>query len=192
MSTQKVVYYMRHFEALHNIPPHNFSIHDPELSSLGQNQATNAIQNIQTISSIDLVVCSPLIRTLQTYLLVFNNQRNIPLIIHPDLQEVCNEPCDIGSPLNDLKTKFPTLLNEFDVFEDTFGGNEWLEKNDLESIYSPKQIQQRTKRFLQWLMNRSEKHIFIISHNLMLQELLPKEKNRKINLKNGEIKTIEY
>ncbi|CAF0877049.1 unnamed protein product [Adineta ricciae] len=192
MSTRKIVYYMRHFEALHNVRPYDFSIRDPELSAQGQSQAASAIQVLETIPIIDLVVCSPLKRTLQTYLLMFGNRRNLPLIIHPDIQEVCNEPCDTGSSVEDLKKTFPTLTSELDVFEQTFGGVEWLEKTKVTSIYSLHQVEQRRKRFLQWLMNRPERHIFVISHNLMLQELICGDRNEKIDIKNGEIKTVEY
>jgi len=193
MSTKKIVYYMRHFEALHNIPPYNYNIPDPELSPIGQTQANAAIEIIRNIPSIDLIVCSPLIRALQTCLLVFNNRQNLPLIIHPDLQEVCTEPCDIGSPINDLKIKFPTLLNELNTFVETFGDSEWLDKINPENIYSPKQIKERAERFLHWIMNRSEENIFIISHNLMLQQLLQDTNNsQKIDFRNGEIKVIEY
>ncbi len=192
MTSKKTVYYMRHFEALHNIQPYNFSIHDAELSPLGQTQATTAIEIIKNIPSIDLIVCSPLTRALQTYLLVFDNQRNLPLVIHPDLQEVCTEPCDTGSSLNDLKVKFPSLCDELNTFEQTFGDTEWLDKGNPENIYSPNQIEERAKRFLQWLMNRSEQHIFVISHHFMLEKLLQGDSNQKLNLKNGEIRTIEY
>jgi broad specificity phosphatase PhoE len=192
MSTKKIVYYMRHFEALHNIQPYNYSIRDPELSPLGQTQALTAIESVKNISSIDLIVCSPLIRTLQTFLLVFNNRRNLPLVIHPDLQEVCTEPCDIGSPVDDLKIKFPILLDELNTFGQAFGDKEWLDKINPENIYSPKQIQERAKRFHNWLMNRSEKHIFVISHNIMLQQLLQDTSTQKISFKNGEIKKIEH
>jgi broad specificity phosphatase PhoE len=180
MSTKKIVYYMRHFQALHNIPPYNYNLHDPELSSLGQTQAKSAIEIIENISSIDLIVCSPLIRTLQTYLLIFHHRKDLPLIIHPDLQEISSEPCDIGSSLVDLHKKFSNLSNELKIFEQTFGDHDWLDKINPESIYSSKQIKQRTKRFHQWLMNRSEEHIFVISHHSILNELL----TSKIDLKN--------
>ena len=192
MTTKKTVYYMRHFEALHNILPNNYSIPDPELSPLGQTQASDVIDMIKDIPSIDLIVCSPLSRTLQTYLLVFNNQRNLPLIVHPDLQEVCSEPCDVGSSVDDLKKKFPILSDELDTFERTFGDSGWLDKINPENIYSPKQVKKRTERLLHWLMNRSEKHIFVISHNLFLRELLRSDNDPEIDLKNGEIKTVEY
>lgn len=184
---------MRHCEALHNIIPYNYSLRDPELSPLGQTQANNAIKIIENISSIDLIVCSPLTRTLQTYLLVFHNQPDIPLIIHPDLQEVCTEPCDTGSPIIDLKNKFPNLSNQLTIFGETFGDSEWLDKNNPENIYSPKKITERAKRFHQWLMNRSEENIFVISHNLMLRQLLQDNNTtEKLELKNGEIKIMEY
>jgi broad specificity phosphatase PhoE len=184
---------MRHFEALHNVRPYDYSIRDPELSPLGQTQADVAIESVKNISSIDLIVCSPLTRTLQTYLLVFNNRRNIPLIIHPDLQEVNIVECDMGSPMDDLKIKFPILLNELNTFGETFGDLDWLDKTTPGSIYSPEQIKERGKRFLQWIRNRPEENIFVISHNLVLQQFLQDSNNRrKITLKNGEIKKIEY
>ncbi|CAF3783422.1 unnamed protein product [Rotaria sp. Silwood1] len=183
---------MRHFEALHNIPPYNYHIPDPDLSPHGRTQAIATIENLKKIPSIDLVVCSPLTRALQTYLLVFNNQHHPPLIIHPDIQEVCTEPCDTGRSINQLMIKFPNLCDQLNKMEKTFGDSEWLDKTNPESSYSPKQIKQRAKRFLQWLNNRPEKHIFIISHNLMLKELIQGDSNQRFNLQNGEIRTVEY
>ncbi|CAF2958972.1 unnamed protein product [Rotaria sp. Silwood2] len=184
---------MRHFEALHNVPPYNYNIPDPELSPHGRTQAAATIETIKnSIPTIDLIVCSPLTRALQTYLLVFNTQNHTPLIIHPDLQEVCTEPCDIGRSINQLMIKFPSLFDQLKTMEQTFGNIEWLDKTNPESTYSPKQIKQRAKRFLQWLINRSEQHIFIISHNLMLKELIQGDNQQRFNLHNGEIRTIEY
>ncbi|CAF3295207.1 unnamed protein product [Rotaria socialis] len=192
MTTKKCIYYMRHFEALHNIPPCNFRIPDPELSPYGQTQAFAAIETIKNIPSIDLIVCSPLTRTLETSLLVFKNQYPSPFIIHPDLQEVCTEPCDIGSSVDQLKIKFPSLSNELDMFTQTFGDTEWLDKMNPDNIYSPTRIKERVKRLLDWLLNRVEKHIFIISHGLMLKEFLYGGNDQKYNFKNGEIRTVEY
>ncbi len=42
-------------------------------------------------------------------------------------------------------------------------------------------------------MNRSEENIFIISHNLMLRQLLQDNNTtEKLEIKNGEIKIMEY
>ena len=155
-----------------------------------QTQANDAIEIVKMIPNIDLIVCSPLRRALQTYLLVFKNQHSSPLIIHPDLQEVCSESSDIGSSVDILKTKLPSLLNELNTFEQTFGDVEWRDKINSESIYSPKRIEERVLRFHHWLKNRSEQHIFIISHALMLRTLFHNEV--KTALQNGEIRAIEY
>ena len=193
MSAKKTVYYLRHFEALHNVPPYDYSLRDPELSPFGQSQAASTWEIIEKIPSIDLIVCSPLTRTLQTYLLLFHQRTHIPLIIHPDLQEVCSEICDVGSPLNILREKFPSLSKSLTTFEETFGANDWLEKQNPESLYSPKQVKTRAKRFHQWLINRPETTILVISHNLMLAELLSDPtRKEKLALKNGELKTMEY
>lgn len=186
MSSKKTVYYIRHFEALHNIPPHDYTLRDPELSSFGRTQVKSTFELIEKIPSIDLIVCSPLTRTLQTYLLLFHHQLSIPFIIHPDLQEVCSDVCDVGSPLEILRERFPNLIDALNIFEQTFGPNDWLEKSKPNSLYSPQQVKTRAQRFHQWLMNRPEKNIIVISHNLMLGELLD------ASFKNGEIKTIEY
>jgi broad specificity phosphatase PhoE len=193
MITKKAVYYMRHFEALHNIQPYNYDIPDAELSPLAKSQSIATIDVVKKIPQIDLIVCSPLTRALQTYLLVFENDdtRISPVIIHPYIQEVCSVPCDIGSPIDDLKKKFPTLSNELNLFEETFGDNEWRDKMNPESFYSPDRKKERATSFLHWLMNRSEQHIVVISHNLMLREL-DQDKNQMRDLRNGEIVKIEY
>lgn len=192
MSTRKLVYYMRHFEALHNLPPPNYRIPDPELTPQAQQQALTAIEVVKQIPAIDLIVCSPLIRTLQTYLLVFNNQNRCPLIIHPDLQEIFCEPSDIGSSVEELRKRFPSLINELNTFTQTFGENEWLEKTNPENIYSPERLEERKKRLLNWILNRPEKNIFIISHNVMLKAFLYNDRDHKYDFQNGEIRQIQY
>ena len=112
MTTNKFVHYVRHFEALHNIEPNDYQLPDPELSALGRTQATSTIVMLRTIPQVDLVVCSPLVRALETYSLISDACRRggddpsaVPLIIHADLQEVCNEPCDVGSSLERFEAK---------------------------------------------------------------------------------------
>ena len=183
MNSRKKLYFMRHFEALHNIQPYNFNIPDPDLSPHGRTQAQETIEHVKSIPQIDLIVCSPLTRTIQSYLLVFADRLDIPLIIHPYLQEKCTEPCDTGSSIQDLKQKFPNLIEQLSTFDE----HEWLDKLNPESIYSPERIIERCQRFLDWIRTRSEENIFVISHNLLLKQLC----NQKSDFKNGEIKLFD-
>ncbi|CAF1415490.1 unnamed protein product [Rotaria sp. Silwood1] len=108
---------------------------------------------------------------------------------HPDLQEVCSERCDTGRPIVDLKRTFPLLIKEFNTFEQTFGDIQWRDKLNSESFYLPNRIEERAKAILQWLINRSERNIVVISYNLMLKAIFQLH-NQLINMKNGEIKMM--
>lgn len=189
----KTIYYIRHFEALHNVRPYNYQLADPVLSPLGQSQAVETIEALKDIASIDLIVCSPLTRTLQTYLLLTDDEqrRQIPLIIHPDLQEKCSEPCDNGRPIVELKRDFPSLINPLTVFEETFGDEEWRDKVNPSSRYSPTRVEERARAMLRWLLDRPEEHLLVISHNLMLKVLFQLH-GETVELRNGELKKIEY
>jgi broad specificity phosphatase PhoE len=190
----KTIYYIRHFEALHNVLPYNYALVDPVLSPLGQSQAAGTIEALKDIPSIDLIVCSPLTRTLQTYLLLTNadeDRRRIPLIIHPDLQEKCSEPCDTGRPIVELKRDFPSLIEQLNVFETTFGDDDWRDKLNPASRYSPSRVDERARTMLRWLLDRPEEHLVVVSHNLMLKTIFQLH-GKAVELRNGEVKKMEY
>ena len=194
---KKTVYYLRHFEALHNIRPYNYELVDPRLSPLGESQAAKTNELLLTFPPIDLIVCSPLSRTLQTYLLTIDHLVRsskfaaIPLIIHPDLQEVCSVPCDVGRSVQDLKRDFPSLNEPLETFRQTFGDDEWREKNQRESFYHPDRIDERARRIRQWLIDRPEERILVISHNLMIQALFRLD-GEQADMSNGEIRIKDY
>lgn len=185
----KTIYYLRHFQALHNIPPYNYQHLDPRLSPTGERQAKKTIEILSNLLPIDLIVCSPLSRTLETYLLL--QLTSSPLIIHPDLQEVCREPCDVGRPIDELKRDFPSLNEQLETFRQTFGDEHWREKTRLDSFYHPDRIEERARRIRQWLIDRPEQRILVISHNLMIKSLF-KLDNEHVDVKNGEIQIKTY
>ena len=194
---KKTVYYLRHFEALHNIRPYNYQLVDPRLSPLGESQAAKTNEMLLTFPPVDLIVCSPLSRTLQTYLLTIDHLvrsakfAEIPLIIHPDLQEVCSVPCDVGRPVEELKRDFPSLNEPLDAFRQAFGDEQWREKHQRESFYHPDRIDERARKIRQWLIDRPEERILVISHNLMIQALFRLD-GEEADMSNGEIRIKEY
>ncbi|KAK6525859.1 hypothetical protein TWF281_010903 [Arthrobotrys megalospora] len=102
---------MRHGQALHNIErgyPHR----DPPLTAAGQN-ATKAIK-IPTVP--DLIIISPMTRTIQTAMNAFPsilNSAQIPsqteVHIWPDLREAHDANCNKGLSKTELSAKFPQL-----------------------------------------------------------------------------------
>lgn len=54
----------------------------------------------------DVILVSPLQRTLQTCSLVFSN-RNIPVFVEPLLAEAFRSSCDVSSDLESKQKQFP-------------------------------------------------------------------------------------
>ncbi|KAF1950344.1 phosphoglycerate mutase-like protein [Byssothecium circinans] len=104
---------IRHGESLHNIQrpyPHR----DPPLTAAGQTATSNT-----TITPLpDLIVISPMTRTLQTAINMFPdlqgpNPPSIPVQIWPDLCETYDAECNKGSPRAEIAAAFP----QFDFAE---------------------------------------------------------------------------
>merc|ERR1712146_751360 len=112
-------------------------IRDPALTDLGLEQARiastdalicdSALGGSGTADGAQLLVASPLRRTLQTALGICQARKDIELEIlaHPDVQECMPVPCDTGRPLQALREEFTVDVN-FSLLEacpDT-----WFEK----------------------------------------------------------------
>ncbi|HLU86220.1 MAG TPA: histidine phosphatase family protein, partial [Taishania sp.] len=97
-----------------------------------------------------LIVTSPLYRTLQTTTIAFEHL-NIPMIANPDIQETKAGilDCDTGIEAEILKKKFPNVVMDH------------LEKN----WYLPQvNVETRIQRFKKWLNERKEQIIVVVSH----------------------------
>ena len=101
--TDKILHLTRHAQAEHNVA-YDYSIPDAPLTDLGREQAARVngltAQSIQ--QTAELLVSSPLSRTLQTTILGFPGLRARleaqdepkPLIVLSRLQEVNDHPCE--------------------------------------------------------------------------------------------------
>lgn len=94
-------------------------IRDPLLTDLGKQQCNQLAQNFPHHATVELLVSSPLRRTLHTTLLSFKTEtdKGIKIIALPDLQETSNLPCDTGSPLAELREDFKDTPIDLDLVE---------------------------------------------------------------------------
>merc|ERR1719277_1604469 len=93
---EKTVLLVRHAEALHNASQ-DCRLRDPELTGKGVKQAQELAKGrLAEGMRAEVLVVSPMRRTLQTAVLGFA-EAQLPLVCYAGLQETGEMPCDTGS-----------------------------------------------------------------------------------------------
>ncbi|KAK4669083.1 uncharacterized protein QC764_700060 [Podospora pseudoanserina] len=127
------IFLVRHAESVHNVTK-DFNIRDPGLTQVGHEQAAALEASFPDLSSVAVVITSPLTRAIETTLDAFGSilPGGNNLILDPYLQERSDLPCDTGSPISVLKERFPSFPDG--VWSSLAGnaseldGDDWLEK----------------------------------------------------------------
>lgn len=178
------VHLVRHAESVHNVSK-DFSQPDPELTTLGIQQAQRLIQSFPDAPKVGAVISSPLKRAIQTTLAGFSHildkryfdpesghgiESGATLILDPDLQERSALPCDIGSRSEDLEKAFPKL-----------GAKNLAEGWQVkEGLYSPadEALKERAKRAIsrisavgEGLQHQERTHIVVVTHGVFMRFL---------------------
>lgn len=90
-----------HGQGTHNISLEHSHIPDPTITEKGIEQCQELQRDFPRHSHVDLVVSSPFRRTLYTALKafepVFTAHPERKILLHPDLQEISDFSCDVGS-----------------------------------------------------------------------------------------------
>ncbi|KAH7148318.1 histidine phosphatase superfamily [Dactylonectria macrodidyma] len=148
------IHILRHGQALHNVQ-RGYPYRDPPLTDLGIQQA----KSVQPPAEPDLILISPMTRTIQTALLVFPHLLNstpakVDVQIWPDLREGYDAICNKGVGRAALVVKFPQ-------FDFSACPEEWEYPP-----HSPKDATARAERVRQRLkvLSNSYKNIILITH----------------------------
>ncbi|KAM1264371.1 hypothetical protein ACFX2J_034186 [Malus domestica] len=194
----KTLHLVRHGQGIHNVEgAKNYKAYmkpeyfDARLTPLGWQQVDNLRKHVHECGlskRIELVITSPLLRTLQTAVGVFggegykdrtdvpplmvanagNSERpsisnlNCPPII---AVELCREhlgvhPCDNRRNISDYQFLFPAIETDEDI----------LWKADVRE--TTEEVAARGLKFMNWLWTRKEKEIAIVTHNGFLSHTL--------------------
>ncbi|KAM1030521.1 hypothetical protein TB1_033727 [Malus domestica] len=194
----KTLHLVRHGQGIHNVEgAKNYKAYmkpeyfDARLTPLGWQQVDNLRKHVHErglSKRIELVITSPLLRTLQTAVGVFggegykdrtdvpplmvanagNSERpsisnlNCPPII---AVELCREhlgvhPCDNRRNISDYQFLFPAIETDEDI----------LWKADVRE--TTEEVAARGLKFMNWLWTRKEKEIAIVTHNGFLSHTL--------------------
>lgn len=181
----KTIYCIRHGLSIHNYLYHKYGskiFYNPDYTDTlllpeGKNQAINLNKSWKEIDNIELVIVSPLKRTLETASLIFQN-KNIPIIA----LEMCREfplglhTCNKRSNKEELELLYPNI-----DFSDLISNkdNLWDSKKeeDLDSLND------RIKLLKDYLKNRKEKNIAFVNHSSFIGQM---KDNHIKYLDNGE------
>lgn len=155
------IHLVRHAQGLHNLSAENTKIHDPDLTPLGEQQCAELQEKFPHHHGVDLIVASPIRRTLYTALLSFEDdikKKQLTIIALPELQETSDLPCDTGSSLSHLAHEFAGKSIDFTHVQPgwTVKTGKWGPDKEA--------ITKRAQEAREWLAKRPEKEIVVVTH----------------------------
>ncbi|KAM5436470.1 hypothetical protein MferCBS31731_005748 [Microsporum ferrugineum] len=163
-----VLHCVRHAQGFHNLSVANHVMQDPLLTPFGEEQCRTLRANFPYHADIDLIVASPLRRTIYTALLSFANiiqERGLKIIALPEIQETSDVPCDTGSDLADLKREVEEKGLPVDL---SLVPEDWNDKTKEKWSANAQSVTVRAREARRWLKARPEKHIAMVSHGGVL------------------------
>lgn len=180
----KTLYFVRHAQGTHNLyegADHLRSERnlDAKLTKLGMEQCEALAEQTKHLC-VELVVASPLTRTLQTAQLSFPCalEKGTPLLADENLRETVNYLADCRRPLSVLRDEFPTIdftrieseedpvWKKYEIkFGDQSAYKEYRESNDRASLAT------RARAAFKFLGSRPENNIAIVSHKAFMSHL---------------------
>ncbi|XP_044481196.1 phosphoglycerate mutase-like protein 1 [Mangifera indica] len=199
----KTIHLVRHAQGIHNVAGekdydayNSYDYFDAHLTSLGWQQVDNLHKHVHVTGlskRIELVITSPLLRTMQTAVGVFGGQGYADGIDAPPLMvekagnsdrpaisslncppfiafELCREhlgvhPCDKRRSISEYQTLFPAIdFSLIEADEDILWTADTRETNE--------HVAKRGMEFMNWLWTRKEKEIAVVTHSGFLYHTL--------------------
>ncbi|KAI0155408.1 phosphoglycerate mutase-like protein [Hypoxylon sp. FL1284] len=160
---------IRHAQAGHNATQ-NYQLHDPDLTEEGHGQCADLRKGLmenELVQKADLIVVSPLRRTIQT---AFRSvdwlvEKGVKVEADASWQENSPKPCDTGSPVDALRDEFPAV--DFSKVDPVFPDKTSPAASQYH--FSKKAILMRAQIALKKLYDRPEKVIVVVSHSGFLR-----------------------
>ncbi|KAM0723920.1 hypothetical protein Q7P37_000911 [Cladosporium fusiforme] len=155
------VHLVRHAQGFHNLCDANTVLRDPLLTPEGNFQCGQLQQRFPHHAGVELIVSSPIRRTIYTSLMGFSEdikKKNITIIALPELQETSDLPCDTGLDPEELVKEFAGKPVDLSLVR-----RGWNIKKGKWST-EPHAISERARVAREWLRDRQEKEIVVVTH----------------------------
>jgi broad specificity phosphatase PhoE len=154
---------------------------DTPLIDKGKIEAIKLGTDWKDLFNVELVLVSPLSRTLDTAKYVFQNYADVPIIAldelmeHPQAEELCNQRFD----KTELVNRYPNI--DFSNISDNpkiYWSDKLVHEKELVNLDN------RINIFKEFVRKRPEKTIAIVSHSSLLGHMM----HNKIGDENNELK----
>ncbi|KAI1845563.1 hypothetical protein JX266_008421 [Neoarthrinium moseri] len=145
---------VRHAHAKHNIAPRFSSLIDPDLTLHGERQCeVFSDRNRDLRNSVTHLVASPSWRTIRTAILAFGIDDGQEVIVHPDIQEVADSPCNIPRDRDTIEDLGGEFVNT-DLLLDGFNDR----GPDSRYRYNFEAVLERARTMRIWLRHLARSH----------------------------------
>jgi len=142
--------------------------YDARITTLGKEQAINTQKKLIDVD-FDLMLCSPLTRTLQTFTLLFPKPIANTIIL-PIVREHLDNSCDVGRQPSVIAKEFPHF--NFDKVNKFWWNNDIPIDEKAINRESIEDLDKRVIKFKNWISKRSEKKIAIVSHGTFISRII--------------------
>ena len=164
----KKIYLIRHAESEANAAvdlDNPTYYYDARITKRGESQALKAKNVLENIP-FDAYICSPLTRTLQTFSIIFPDNKPI---IEPLIREHLFHSCDVGRQPSSLKKDFTSF--DFSNLNDFWWNNNKPinEKKIVKENFND--IKNRLDKFKLWLNKSNSNTIALVSHGTFLSQI---------------------
>ena len=165
----QIIHVFRHGEAAHNVE--GVTLQDPPLTSTGKNQAFGIPERYSFMNRPTLILISPLQRCIQTALYGFHPDfnehaakffpRNPRILAMPHLQETTENPCDTGSPLEELQQRYGKYVTFPDEF---FSSDDWFAKSGSAFANDNELLNKRAEFVKKFIKEQPDQEIIVVTH----------------------------
>ena len=164
----KKIYLIRHAESEANAAvdlDNPTYYYDARITKRGESQALKAKNVLENIH-FDTYICSPLTRTLQTFSIIFPDNKPT---IEPLIREHLFHSCDVGRQPSSLKKDFTSF--DFSNLNDFWWNNNKPinEKKIVKENFND--IKNRLDKFKLWLNKSNSNTIALVSHGTFLSQI---------------------
>ena len=168
-TTSKTLYLIRHGQSLANRDyDESNAYRDAGLTEQGIGQA-KALQTELEKLQLDLALVSPLTRALQTCQNALPPSYAGPIIVLPEIAEICSSHYSCGRTRSVVQPKFPKTFDWSHVPMDDVW---WWPYDQRHRSESSEYQQKRIEKFRQFIQTQPEQRIAVFSHGDYLWEFL--------------------